>query len=197
MIDLALFSSDALGNRGAAVVPDPLADSKDLEIRPSTKQLDTSTLTSGFYVVEVTLTVTDASGVPTGDPPSVKHSEPIRVTTLPTVLWVGSIELSEDQQNDPPLGHFDGVVFEGINFEDNAGSSLLAVPPAQGFPLGGAFLIGAVFAKPLFTNPNGIGAGEAYLIYNAIGEINRRYSLNAVGSRVPSRVKEWTDPIRS
>ena len=184
LIDLALFNSDVSGNPGAAADPDPLAALKDLEIRPSTKQLDTSTLTSGFYVVEVTLTLTDASGVPTGDPPSVALSEPIRVTTLPTVLWVGSIELSEDQQLDPPLGHFDGVVFEGINFEDNAGSSLLAIPQAQGFPLGGAFMIGAVFAKPLFANPSGIGAGEAYLIYNDIGEINRRYSLNAVGSRV-------------
>lgn len=182
LIDLALFSSDSSGAKGAPVTPDPLAEAKDLEVKPASFTLETDSLASGFYVVEVTLTPVDENDMPTGAPSSALTA-PIRVTTLASIFWVGRIELSEDEQEAAPQGHFDGVVFEGINFEDNAGSSLLGGPELDALPLGGAFLIGSRFAKPFFSNPSGIGMGEAYLIYNQIATVNRRYSLNSVGSK--------------
>ncbi|MCH8967616.1 MAG: FG-GAP repeat protein [Planctomycetes bacterium] len=177
LIDLALFQSDIFGNPGAPVSPDPLADAKDLEITPSTVVLDTITLTTGFYVVEVTLTPVDANDVPTGDPSASALSVPIRLTTQPTVLWTGRID-----KPDLP-GHFDGVIFEGLQFEDNAGTDFLAVGNIDG-QAGDDFIIGARFAKPLFTNAAGVGSGEAYLLYSdgRVNRSNRRWSLNATGA---------------
>ncbi|MCZ6651625.1 MAG: integrin alpha [Planctomycetota bacterium] len=177
LIDLALFQSDIFGNPGAPISPDPLADAKDLEITPSTVVLDTITLTTGFYVVEVTLTPVDANDVPTGDPVATALSVPIRLTTQPTVLWTGRID-------EPDLpGHFDGVIFEGLQFEDNAGTNFLAVGNIDG-QAGDDFIIGARFAKPLFNNAAGVGIGEAYLLYSdgRVNRSNRRWSLNATGA---------------
>ena len=76
-------------------------------------------------------------------------------------------------------------MFEGVNFEDNAGSSFqtLGELPINTQGVERAFLIGAQYAKPLLANPNGIGAGQAYLMYDNLPPSNRRYSLNAVGGR--------------
>ncbi len=185
LIDLALFHSDDQGTQGAPVAPDPLAAFQDLEVSPSSVILDTATLTSGFYIAEVTLTPVDADDNPTGDSPLTARTPTIRITTLPTILWIGSIELAADQQNDPPLGHFDGVVFEGAQFEDNAGTDIISAGDLDGD--GAAeILVGARFAKPLFQNPNGIGIGEAYLVYSdpRVNRSNRRFSLNAVGDDI-------------
>ena len=181
LIDLALFQSDVVGNPSAPVVPDPLADAKNLEITPPTAVLDTITLTTGFYVVEVTLTPVDANNVPTGDPVATALSVPIRVTTQPTALWVGSIVQDEDGSS--AALHFDGVIFEGLQFEDNAGTNFLAVGNIDG-QAGDDFIIGARFAKPLFNNAAGVGSGEAYLLYSdgRVNRSNRRWSLNATGA---------------
>ncbi|MCG3137527.1 MAG: hypothetical protein HJJLKODD_01373 [Phycisphaerae bacterium] len=179
LIDLAVFSSDSDGNKGAAFGdPDDLfGDGTDLTITPKQATLDTSSLTSGFFVVEATLTPVDEDGDPIpGQDPSTALSAPIRVTTLPNIFWVKSIE------DEDGLAHFDGVVFTGFQFEDNAGTDLLGAGNLDGL-LGDDFIIGSRFAKPVYSNPNGIGIGEAYLVYSSdkINRANRRFDLNSVG----------------
>jgi hypothetical protein len=181
-IDAATFTSDPAGLKGVPVVPDPLFDAKDLEITPNNVTLDTATLPAGFYVVEITLSPVDENGDPTGDESSTVLSPPIRITTSPDVFWVGSIEVGDDDVE--PLAHMDGLIFEGVNNQDNAGTSLTSLPLIDsGLSNVGAIMIGARYGKPYFTNPGGVGSGEAFLIYNNIGNINRRYSLNAVGTQ--------------
>ncbi len=181
VIDLATFNADADGQPTTPLVPDPLENAKDLPVAPNSFSMDTSSLEGGSYVVEVTQTRVDADGQQTGET-ARDVSGVIRVTTQPNIFWVGAIEVPDGEENPP--GHVDGIVFEGVNFEDNAGSSFQALgelPIGQGIET--AFLVGAQYAKPLLANPNGIGAGQAYLMYNDLPLINQRYSLNAVGAR--------------
>lgn len=100
---------------------------------------------------------------------------PVRVTSLPRVLWLGSLD-----EADPP---FEGAIFEGVNFEDNAGSALSPAGDLNGDGLDD-FVIGARYGKPFFVNPSGVGPGEAYLVYGGSGsrELLGSYNLNSVGT---------------
>lgn len=102
----------------------------------------------------------------------------ITVSSLPNVLWLGSLDL--DQSADPP---FDGAIFEGVNFEDNAGSSFAGAVDfnEDGFD---EFTVVARYGKPEFVNPTGIGSGEAYFFRGRTTRYLGLFSLNGVGSAI-------------
>ena len=130
-----------------------------------------SSTTSGLFEISVRVTFTD------GVTPQKTETAPqfVRVSSLPVILWLGS--LADD---DPP---FDGAIFEGVNFEDNAGTSFTT---AGDFDDDGQdeFVIASRYGKPWFVNPSGIGPGEAYLIYGegGAGKLAGVYNLNSVGT---------------
>ncbi len=98
----------------------------------------------------------------------------IIVSTTPTIWWLGEIEESDDPS-------FNGAVFQGIQFEDNAGSSIAG---GEDFDQDGFddFVIGARYGKPEFLNPSGKGQGEAYLVRGQRTFYEGRFNLNRVGS---------------
>ncbi len=180
-IDLSLFNSTSAGAKGTAVSPDPFAtDGKNLDLTPNGYTLDTTGLTAGYYVAEGTQTPLDEHGNRVTTDQETSLSGLIRISTLPNMFWVGSIVIPKTGIK--PFGHIDGVVFEGFEFEDNAGANFLGVKNVDGLN-GDDFIIGARFAKPTLTNPKGIGAGEAYLVYSdpRWNRSNRRFNLNGVG----------------
>jgi len=128
-----------------------------------------SSATPGLYRLTVLLNLKD--GVP------VQQSAPhdVRVSSLPPIIWLGSIA-----EESPRV---DGAIFGGVNFEDNAGTSFSAAGDLNDDG-SGEFLIGARYGKPFFTNPTGIGPGEAYLIYGQAGtkKLHGEYNLNSVGT---------------
>ncbi len=90
----------------------------------------------------------------------------LRVSTLPAIVWLGVFG-----EDDPSI---DGAILGGSNFEDNIGADLKVVPDLNGDEID-EILVSARYAKPGFKNSNGIGEGEAYLIYGGarlIGEYN-------------------------
>lgn len=107
----------------------------------------------------------------------------ITVSSLPNVLWLGDLNVEEEES---PA--FDGAIFEGVNFEDNAGS---AFEGDEDFNNDGfdEFMIVARYGKPQFVNPTGIGDGEAYLIQGRGQRFIGPFSLNSVsGPDIPGVV---------
>lgn len=131
-----------------------------------------SSQTSGQFAISVRIRFGDAT------PPLVRQApQPIRVSSLPRVLWLGSIA-----EPDPP---FEAAVFEGVNFEDNAGSSFAGAGDLNGDGLGD-FVIVARYGKPYFVNPTGVGPGEAYLLFGAGGQrkLLGLNNLNSLGTSI-------------
>lgn len=98
----------------------------------------------------------------------------VSVSSSPSVLWLGDLNVQGDE--DPA---FDGAVFEGVNFEDNAGSAFAG---GEDFNNDGMdeFMIVSRYGKPQFVNPTGIGDGEAYLIQGTEQRLIGPISLNSV-----------------
>lgn len=122
---------------------------------------------SGVYrvFVRVDFTVDDRENMLDQAPADV------RVTTLPPTLWLGEFARSQ--------ARIDGAILEGVNYEDNAGTSLAAVPDMNSDGRD-ELMINSRYAKPHFKNPSGVGEGEAYLLYG--GErLSGRYNLNTIG----------------
>ncbi|MCH7840499.1 MAG: FG-GAP repeat protein, partial [Planctomycetes bacterium] len=124
---------------------------------------------SGLFEISVRLNVIDGTAIQEPAPSLV------RVSTLPRILWLGSLA------QDAPV--FEGAIFGGVNFEDNAGTSLTTAGDLNGDG-NDEFVIAARYGKPFFENPNGIGWGEAYIIYGRGGEAKLRgsFNLNSVGT---------------
>jgi hypothetical protein len=124
---------------------------------------------TGLYDITVRLTLSDGELIQDTAP------QPVRVSTLPGIVWLGSLAGSNPQ--------VEGAIFGGVNFEDNAGTSFT---PAGDLNGDGAsdFVISARYGKPFFANPTGIGIGEAYLLYGAGGtnKLTGTYNLNSVGT---------------
>lgn len=134
--------------------------------------LRTATFTSattGLFQITVRLNLTE------GTPVSGNAPRPVRVSTLPSVAWLGAIA--------EPEPRIDGAIFGGVNFEDNAGSAFAKADDLDGDGLT-EFVIVARYGKPFFINPSGIGIGEAYVIYGARGanRLTGTYNLNSVGT---------------
>jgi hypothetical protein len=148
-----------------------------IQVLPPTSLTTTSALfftsTPGLYRVTVRLRLND------GDIVEENAPELVRVSSLPTVLWLGA--LAEDEPA------FKGAIFEGVNFEDNSGVAFAAAGDVNDDDLGD-FVIVARYGKPRFVNPSGIGPGEAYLVFGDDSELVGSFNLNSVGAAVPGVV---------
>ncbi|UCG17401.1 MAG: hypothetical protein JSV19_05085 [Phycisphaerales bacterium] len=167
---------------------------------------------TGIFVVFVRIKLDE------GGAPLVEEAPAwVKVTTRPTVFWVGDLasppdsEASDDDvpipPDAPPAGVFEGALFAGHNFEDNCGSGFMNVEDREetgvrrGEDYNGDgvddFIILARSAKPEFLNPNGIGVGEAYLVRGrraSQGRFAGSYNVNRVGTtQLPGTVLTGVD----
>ena len=132
---------------------------------------------SGVYAISVRVLLHDSS-VTAGDCAAgvcFKNApRTVRVSTLPTILWLGSL-VEED-----PI--FDGAAFKGIDAQDLTGSSLSPAGDLDGDGLAD-FLIAARYGQAGSTQT--LGPGEAYLIYGAsgVGKLVGEIDLRAVGTK--------------
>lgn len=73
-----------------------------------------------------------------------------------------------------------GFIMRGFNFNDLAGSAMAAVPDLDGDG-NGELIVVSRYGKPFLIQDNGIGFGEAYLVYGESGRISGIRELNSVG----------------
>jgi len=95
---------------------------------------------------------------------------PATVRVVGSTLWVGNVADS----------YLPGAVFEGVTNRDFAGSSLAPVGDLDGDGIGD-FVIVAQFAKPGLNTIDGLGVGEAYVIFGGEHLSGRRWKLNGTG----------------
>lgn len=132
---------------------------------------------SGLFQVSVQMTLIDGTVVKADAPQLVQFS------TLPGVIWLGSLaETCTDDPQDTSLPRCAGAIFGGVNFEDNAGTSLTTAGDLNGDGLD-EFVIASRYGKPFFINPSGIGPGEAYVIFgrSVANRLTGEFNLNSVG----------------
>ncbi len=124
---------------------------------------------SGRFLVSVRAIFNAAPAEPViADAPAL-----VVVSTLPGIVWLGDLTKAN-----PPVR---GAVFEGVNFEDNAGSAFAG---GADFDDDGNqdFILVSRYAKPEFINPAGVGEGEAYLVRGSSTLAGKRFNLNAVST---------------
>ncbi|MCH7720593.1 MAG: FG-GAP repeat protein, partial [Planctomycetes bacterium] len=148
--------------------PDDYGDPVDLAIDTTSTSVsfDTTGLT-GLFVLTVTMTVSSLD--PAVFQPSVLPGT-VRVSTAPPIIWLGALTATQ------------GAIFQGVNFEDNAGSAFTTVNDMDGDGIDD-FIIVARYGKPFLDNSSGgIGHGEAYLIYGSGERLSGELNLNSVGT---------------
>ncbi len=89
--------------------------------------------------------------------------------------------------NQPQFGRSRGAVLQGFNFNDLAGSSISRVPDLNGDGID-EMIVGSRFGKAYIIEHNGVGFGEAYLVYGQSGRLRNTRRLNSVGVDVPGLV---------
>ena len=109
----------------------------------------------------------------------------IQISTLPTIFWLGSL-LDVNPQ-------FKGAIFEGVQFEDNAGSSFGGGEDFDGDGRDEAFIVSR-YGKPQFVNPSGVGAGEAYMLRGRTQRYSGRLNLNSVADSIAGFVFTGVEP---
>lgn len=142
-------------------------------LAPSSPSISTaafSSTTSGLFSITVRLTLSDATIEAVEDAPQY-----VRVSSLPAILWLG--QLAEEYPG------FQGAIFEGVNFEDNAGTAFAAPGDLDGDGID-EFVVMSRYGKPFFTNPTGVGPGEAYIIYGKSQQYSGVQNLSSVGGVV-------------
>lgn len=126
---------------------------------------------SGSYQVSVRIIFDDDPSNPLIDPcPNLT-----KITNQPNVIWMGELASTT-----PTTA---GAVFEGVNFEDNAGSAFEGDEDFNGDGLDEMFIVGR-YAKPDFVNPTGIGPGEVYMIRGREERYLGRFNLNSVAGPI-------------
>lgn len=135
---------------------------------PSVTTANFSSQTSGLYEISVRLRLSNGTVEAVDQAPKF-----VRVSSLPPIIWVGSLAST--------TGPVQGAIFQGVNFEDNAGTSFARAGDIDGDGTDD-FVINARYGKPFFTNPTGIGPGEAYLIYGSTTKYRGEYNLNSLGT---------------
>lgn len=73
-----------------------------------------------------------------------------------------------------------GFILQGFNFNDLAGSSMAAVPDIDGDG-NDELVVVSRFGKPFFIEKDGVGFGEAYMIYGDSNRLRGENQLNSVG----------------
>lgn len=90
-------------------------------------------------------------------------------------------------ENLPDSGQ--GAIFQGVNFNDLAGSSMSEVPSLDGDGRS-ELLVVSRFGKPYnaFAPTTGVGFGEAYLFYGSGQRLSGTKPLNSAGASVPGLI---------
>ncbi|MCH7702526.1 MAG: hypothetical protein IID37_12650, partial [Planctomycetes bacterium] len=175
LVDVSWSSNvpSTLATYDVIVQADPTGDGTDLgdpvflaiDTTSTSVSFDTTGL-SGLFVFTVTMTVSSLDNAEFVESPVGN----VRVSTAPPVIWLGALT---DTQ---------GAIFQGVNFEDNAGSAFTTVGDMDGDG-NDDFIIVARYGKPFLDNSSGgIGHGEAYLIYGSGERLSGELSLNSVGT---------------
>ncbi len=113
------------------------------------------------------------------------------VSTRPAIFWVGSLDPGPDNSFARVV---DGAIFEGVNFEDNAGSSFAGGADFDGDGADECIIVSR-YGKPEFVNPSGVGAGEAYFLRGSAERYIGKFNLNSVGSpTIPGVVFTGLEP---
>ncbi len=161
-------SDDDLGEE-----PDiPIADGLSLNV--TSASWDTSDVT-GRHVLLVEMTIEELTNPVLARAPGI-----VRVSAIAPQIWMGSLGQGLASARA-------GEVFQGVNFQDNAGTFLSSVGDYNGDGKD-ELVIAARYGKPFFQNPTGVGIGEGYLVFGAERQ-NRTINLNQVGtSGVPGIV---------
>ncbi|NOX57911.1 MAG: hypothetical protein GXP29_03520 [Planctomycetes bacterium] len=149
-----------------------LLDADKINVNPFPLAQTTTTFLateSGKFRVTVRLTFTDGSS----DDLVADATVDIQISTLPTVFWLGALAGANPQ--------IKGAIFEGVQFEDNAGSAFEGGEDFDGGGLDETFIVSR-YAKPLFQNPSGVGPGEAYMLRGNSIRYAGRHNLNSVAN---------------
>jgi hypothetical protein len=149
----------------ATTAPITILARRAATVTSATMTSEQTTPLSGTFVITVRVFFEDGR--------TLTDTTTVIFSTSPPIFWLGNLAKI---RND-----FDGAIFEGVNFADNAGSAFAGGEDfnSDGF---GDFVIVARYAKPDFVNPDGVGAGEAYLIGGGQERYEGVYSLNGVGT---------------
>ena len=133
----------------------------------------------------------DFSGIPAGTYEfRVSVNDGIGASTTITGVKIGTTEPVVVSVTDRLIGEFDlntlagdtsrGAIFQGFNFNDLAGSSVSTVPDLNNDGRD-ELIIGSRFGKPLLIEQDGVGWGEAYMVYGNSSRLTGERKLNSVG----------------
>ncbi|MBN1489223.1 MAG: thrombospondin type 3 repeat-containing protein [Phycisphaerae bacterium] len=107
---------------------------------------------------------------PQGGGPTTRYAPGV-VYVRPRSVWVGDIATQ----------NISGAIFEGVNFNDMAGSNVTPVADLNGDGIDD-FVIVSQFGKPNSgQSTGGAAAGEAYLVYGGPHLTGKTFKLNATG----------------
>ncbi len=145
----------------------------EIEILPPSSTDVRSTVfsqdTSGIYQVFVRIRFNDPDVAELLVPaPTTVH-----VSGLPAIIWAGAPGVG--------LRGISAAIFEGVNVEDNAGTSFASPGDLDGDGRD-EFAVLSRYGKPFFINPTGIGPGEAYMVYGRSTRYSGIYNLNSIGT---------------
>lgn len=182
-----LLDTDTDPNNGYAGI---LVESTEVAaggaVREFTRPLSISSGTYYYYVV-----VSDGIDPPvTLYAPNLQQGGLLRV--MLTRRLIGTFDLNKLDPFSPQYDNYGskskGAIFQGFNFNDLAGSSMVAVPDTNGDGVG-EVLVGARFGKPHTTGLAGVGFGEAYLFYGSPSRFRNTFDVNSIaGGSVPGLI---------
>ncbi|MFQ5490354.1 MAG: integrin alpha [Phycisphaerae bacterium] len=160
----------------ATLVGDANAIPIDIPTTDETSATWTTSVGAGIYAITVRMVFNDTTVA------DVSAAAPglIRVSNAPPIIWVGCFgDAASRPVECPDPTDSAGVIFESVQFEDNLGS---AFAPVGDMDADGVddFMMVARYGKPFFSNPDGIGHGEAYLI-NGGPRLSGSINVNSVG----------------
>ncbi len=136
----------------------------------------TPAVNPGTYSLSVTLVFNDSTIADL----TASAAGTVRVSTAPRVLWVGCFG-DNPPSVCPAVEEPTGVIFEGIQVEDNLGAAFAEAGDMNGDG-SDDILMTARYGKPFFANPGGIGHGEAYLVYGNSQRLGGELNVNSVGT---------------
>ncbi len=177
-----LLDTDTDPNNGYAGI---LVESTEVAaggaVREFTRPLSIS---SGMYYYYVVV----SDGI---DPPVTLYAPNLQQGGLLRVLLtrrlIGTFDLNKLDPFSPQYDNYGskskGAIFQGFNFNDLAGSSMVAVPDMNGDGVG-ELLVGARFGKPSYAGVAGIGFGEAYCFYGRPGRFRDTFDVNSIADGV-------------